>query len=224
MKASIEFLYNSFDKLNKLYFSDRLPPIQFKLSKSTSKLGCFKVKERRNRLGQIATQEMSIAISHMFDRTPNEIESTLVHEMIHYALFLNGIKDEPPHGSSFVKYMNQINSLGIHKIDITTHVPDEKIVPKYRRNYIIISHLSDGHLGITVTASSKIWEMDKAFKNWNLVESHEWWGTFDPFFSRFPRVIKPKIYPLSREDYEHYFISGRAVKLRIKDNTVQPID
>ncbi len=221
MKITLDIIIDSFHKLNKLYFDNKLPGILIKLSRSRTQLGCFSVSTKSDGRGNIVSRNRSISISTMFDRTLQEYENTLAHEMIHYAIHLFGPHDETSHGNTFCRYRDLINSRGLHHIEISTAIKSEEREPLFRRNYIIVSQLTDGTIGITVVASTRIFEMDRVFRQWDVVKSHRWWGSTDQFFNKFPRVTKPKIYPLTKDEYEKYILNN-AIPLEIKGNHILP--
>lgn len=222
MRPEIDIMLRSFNKLNNLYFGGRLPKIDIKLTQARTRLGSFNIVKKTDGLGRVVSLNRSISISICFDRTLQEYENTLAHEMIHYAIHLNGPHDETPHGQAFCRYRDRINAMGKHNIEITSRVESDDEAQQFRRNYFIVSELKNGNLGITIVASTRIWDMDKTFSQWDMVKSHSWWWSTDPFFSNYPRVTKPKIYHLDQQDYD-FHVRMCALPLKIVGNRIIPI-
>jgi len=97
-----------YDKLNKLIFQNRLPDgITIKWNHSKKCLGKTKITQSHNK-----AISFHISISKFFLCTDMEYIETLIHEMIHVQMAIEGNfrKGIRPHGSLFRKYMDQINN------------------------------------------------------------------------------------------------------------------
>lgn len=94
MYRQYEVLYKAFDLFNEHYFDNELPPCMITLQKKReNKLGDFTVEPIWfNQNSDDEFYQLNINPINM-NREPEEILSTLAHEMIHYYCTLHKIKD-----------------------------------------------------------------------------------------------------------------------------------
>ena len=95
MVITIDYLTEAFKKYNALYFVNELPmPDAFKVGRGVRRLGCFQTK------GRFPFQKTAIMVSQYNGlRTQQDIDHTLIHEMIHLWQWNNHHK--LGHGQSF---------------------------------------------------------------------------------------------------------------------------
>ena len=99
MIPTVEYLEERFDSFNASCFEGALPRIPIKLSRARSFVGRLQYKPIRNWRGKLVGGEnFVIRISTKFDLPEAETEDTLIHEMIHYWIVLNGLQDSSTHG------------------------------------------------------------------------------------------------------------------------------
>ena len=96
MVITINYLTEAFKKYNALYFNNELPmPDAFKIGRGVRRLGYFQVR----RVSGIVTKR-TIAVSQYNGlRTQHDIDTTLIHEMVHLWQHIKGYTDS--HGQSF---------------------------------------------------------------------------------------------------------------------------
>ena len=109
MKATLPFLYTRFAHFNATIFGNRLPPVEIQLSRATSFLGACTYRRKRGLLGVTKKYDFRIRISTASDMSEAELEDVLIHEMIHYYIGVEGIKDTGTHGAVFRKWADDIN-------------------------------------------------------------------------------------------------------------------
>ena len=109
MKPTVPYLEAKFDEFNALMFGGRLPRIPVALSRAVSYVGLCTYKIRRRLFGKNEYYDFRIRVSTKFDLPEQELEDVLIHEMIHYALRLDGIKDTSAHGKAFRQLKDHIN-------------------------------------------------------------------------------------------------------------------
>ena len=106
---TIRQLQAHFNLFNEKYFNNSLPVVDIKYCNSKSYVGIFNPNKNKN-------GRFTIKISQYYELPIIEIENTLIHEMIHLWQWVNNYRDV--HGSSFIKKMNEINSIGNHNIAV----------------------------------------------------------------------------------------------------------
>lgn len=111
MLANPQFILDTFTRYNELCFGGTLPPIPIKLTKARTFLGKLTYVARRNFFGKVIRYEnFCLRISTLFDLPERELEDVVIHEMIHYYIAMNRIKDTSTHGKVFKAMMRQINA------------------------------------------------------------------------------------------------------------------
>lgn len=116
MELTLDFLYNKFNAFNKLFFNNELPEIKIKISR-TKAFGSFHYTYTRIDKNNVNNYTpVKIAISKLYNRSKNEIETTLIHEMIHYYICYKKIKDTGSHGVIWQKMANEISNKSKYRI------------------------------------------------------------------------------------------------------------
>lgn len=205
MRPTLEYVQTKFDEFNKLYFEGRLQPVPIAISMARGRLGCFSW--RRDQAGKLYC---SLRISARFDLSENHLENIIIHEMIHYYLLASNADDKVPHGPNFQKIMAEINRKSGRNITISYKATETEHASGLISEpaYICVTNLEGGELGITVCAKTRVFSINRAFKEAPLVKKLNWYWSTSPWFGRFPRVRTPKIYPLSQEEFSREFVSA----------------
>lgn len=132
-EITIEWLENEFNKFNKLYFNGELPLPHFVIFHPKTTLGQFQPCMRLTPFGNPIGAPI-IRISNYFIRPIKEIQTTLIHEMIHYFIHFKGIEDTSSHGKKWKELAAQINVKGNWSITRTTSVVGCKVNERFVRN------------------------------------------------------------------------------------------
>lgn len=122
-----------FRNCNRKYFNSELP---------TPKFGTFKKKNtfarfswRWNDKGKkCPIKKQTISFTECYDFDEKDFIDIMVHEMIHYYIAINGIKDNKDHGKEFTKMMNNLNEKYGLNIEVTKKASSFKKTentPKY---------------------------------------------------------------------------------------------
>lgn len=203
MRATIEYVKNGFLKFNCLYFAGELPLPPITLGNSKSMLGAFVSPRRYPASAPRGVGECYIRISARMDMPEKDVEETIIHEMIHYYIWYKRLADTGPHGSVFRSIMQRINAAGGYNIGVRHRVSEEVLMTaqKCRNNYICVTRWKDIKLGITVCASTRVFEIYRTFNNHPDLIEMKWYWSAAPWFSRFPIARSPKVWNLKEEDY-----------------------
>ena len=120
MEITRELLKEKFKEYNRLYFGGKLRAPGFSVIRYQLIAGRFSY--RRNQKGEIRDRQISISSEFMWDE--DTFRDVMVHEMIHYDLFLQGYRNIWfPHGRAFRKMMRRLNrEYGLH-IRIRCRIP-----------------------------------------------------------------------------------------------------
>ena len=98
MRASLKFITDSYRQFNRECFAGTLPEVELHVSSSRRALGCLKFRRIRDGRGW-RYADFSIWISNRLDLPQEVIEDTIIHEMIHLYIHVNGLRDTSAHGN-----------------------------------------------------------------------------------------------------------------------------
>lgn len=224
MKPTIAYIREKFDQFNHRYFDGRLPEIPIRLSHARTFLGAVRFLRHRNVWGREVLSDFVLVISVHYDLPESEVEDTIIHEMIHYYIYVNGIKDTSAHGRVFRKMMNDINRRDGRHLSIShrreaaegdTMATSSETEGRSSRKYriLMLTELADGQLGITVCARTRVFELIDNVPIYYKVKNIEMYLSDDSFFERYPNSIKPRIYKISDADRLKHLAT--AVRMRI---------
>lgn len=91
-----------FDQLNEQYFAGSLPPITIKVTRADGYFGKFA--HPKNPSGAACT----IYISGCINRTLDDFRDSLLHEMVHYDLYVKGVTEQDDHGPIFMEHAARV--------------------------------------------------------------------------------------------------------------------
>ncbi|MBQ5643513.1 MAG: SprT-like domain-containing protein [Bacteroidaceae bacterium] len=200
MIATQDYVERKFREFNELIFNSTLPPLPVRLSKARTFLGQLRYRRKRKFFGGWKYDSFQLVISNRRDMDESLLEDTIIHEMIHYSILSSQLQDTSAHGKIFRGMMHDINTRYGRNISIS-HTPtaEEKDIEK-RKHFICVSHFTDGRVGITLAAKSRLFLLWDAMSCIPQVEQYQWYLSTDPFFNRFRRSITPKVYRVDREE------------------------
>lgn len=223
MIITIDFIKSRFNYFNDFMFEGKLAPLPIKLTSARTFLGQLKCHRKLRLFGGYEYFDFQLLFSSKFELDQEKIEDTILHEMIHYYILSNQIKDTSSHGKLFRAKMREINTRFNRNITIRHKFSEKERDSdiQLRYHYICISKFIDGRFGITIAAHSRL------FYLWDLLECSSkiiestWYISRNPYFNRFPRSITGKIYKISEEELSNN-LNG-AKKLRRVGNKVYSI-
>lgn len=219
MRPDLKFLYDNFDRINRVCYRGLLPRPEIKLNNRLRSLGltCARI----NRLTRKKT--IWIEISVKMDLPESDYINTLAHEMIHYYIMVNGLKDSSQHGRIFRSEMDRLKR--DHGLSVTISykpVGDEtlRVAPAVR--YFCITKKTQEDFLITVVAKTRIFRLWDEMNSIRNLEKIGWFVSTDPELQRFPRATTGiKFYKISKESVDRLLQSACALKRY--GNTIQPI-
>ena len=120
MVPTIPYIQSRFDEFNARFFAGALPPVPIKLSNARTFLGKLTFTKCRKWLfGEWTYSNFVLRINTRFDLPEQLIEDTILHEMIHYYIAVNQLRDTSTHGHLFRQEMKRINAEGNRHITIS---------------------------------------------------------------------------------------------------------
>lgn len=223
MKASIQFLTDRFEKYNRMIFKNPLPKPEMHITSARSFLGQFKL-ERSGILKRNETYHLTL--SDRYDLPQEVLEDTIIHEMIHFQIYYSRLRDTSSHGKIFRSMMNEINNRFGRHITVSHRCTQEQLDSDKRTTHSIVClcTMTDGRRLFCKVSQSKVFEIHRAFSDWDKVASQEWYWVFGSYFNRFRRVLTPKLYQIDEEGI-YMIVKGTRLEFKILEDgrfTLQP--
>ena len=192
MRADIPYVQQKFREFNRQMFDGRLPEPSVSITNAKTYMGVCAYRKHRKWNGRLEYSDFRIRISRRFDLSRDEIDDTIIHEMIHYWIGLNSPADMPGHSVLFRRMMADINTRYGRHISVSHKLtPDQQeqaIDNRPKRHIVAKVVLKDGRTGIKVIPCMErhIRRYRRGMMASGKVSSIEFFQTTDPFFNRFP--------------------------------------
>ncbi|MBO7588236.1 MAG: SprT-like domain-containing protein [Bacteroidaceae bacterium] len=192
MRAETAYVQQRFREFNVTMFDGRLPEPPISITNAKTYLGVCAFRKHRKWHGRLEYSDFKIRISRRFDLPQNEIDDTIIHEMIHYYIGLFSPADMPGHSVLFRRMMADINTRYGRHISVSHRLtPDqqEQAIDNRPKKHIVAKVvLKDGRTGIKVIPCMErhIRRYHRGMMASGRVSSIEFFQTTDPFFNRFP--------------------------------------
>ena len=210
MVPTIQYIEAKFKEYNTLMFdgSLQMPPI--KLSRARTFVAQCAAKKRRTLFHGIRLFDFSLKFSTCFDLPEKEWEDTIIHEMIHYYIGVNGLKDTSAHGKLFRQMMDEINLRFSRNLSIShTATPEQKEELYNARkvwHVIALVYLADGRKGLKVLP--RIVQRVKRYRTMMLrdprISRIELFMSNDTYFNRFPNSSALNVILAKEEEFMPY--------------------
>ena len=199
MKPSIDYIQSCFDEYNTCFFGGTLPPVPVKLSHAKGFLGKLTFTRRKQGLFRgYKNENFVLRINTRIDLPEELIQDTILHEMIHYYIAVNQLRDTSTHGQLFRQQMSRINEEGGRHITISHRLTDtqraQAIIHKTRT--IAVVRFSDGKTGVKVVPNQpqRIAAWQKTAMRRFPVSSINWYQSDNDYFAHFPSSWAMRIY------------------------------
>lgn len=206
MIPTIPYIERKFEEFNKQMFAGELPPIPIVLSDAKTFLGKCVYKKRLGKDGKAEYYDFILRINTRIDLPENEVEDTLIHEMIHYFIGYKRLEDASSHGPLFMHIMNTINEKYGRNITVTfkgTSEQQEQLVDKKQRYHVVaLVKFHDGKTGIKVLPRvvQSILRYYNTISSAREIESVKLFMSNDIFFNRFPNSAAFKVHFVNEEE------------------------
>lgn len=195
MKANIQFLRDRFERFNRMIFKEPLPRPEMHISSAKTFMGQFKA-ERHGFAGRNATYHLTL--SDRYDVPENVLEDTVIHEMIHFYICHAKLRDSSSHGPVFRQIMNEINRRFGRHITVSHRCTQQQLDSDQTKAHSIVClcTMTDGRRLFCKVSQSKVFEIHRAFNDWDKVANQEWYWVYGSYFNRFRRVLTPKLFQI----------------------------
>ncbi len=204
MRATIEFLEDRFTRFNLDIFNGTLPIPLMHISQARSFMGQFKV-ERQPSLLRKTKETYHLTLSCRYDLDESTLEDIVIHEMIHFLIHYKKIKDTSSHGIHFRKLMSEINRRFGRHITVSHRCSKEELESDGAKAHSIVClcTMEDGRKLVCRVSQSKVFEIHRAFTEWDKVKTEEWYWVYGSYFNRYRRVLTPRLFSVDKEGLDN---------------------
>jgi hypothetical protein len=208
MKATIPYIEEKFEEFNQQMFAGQLPKLPIELSDAKSFLGVCVYKKRKTEDGKTECYDFRLRINTRIDLPEQEVEDTIIHEMIHYFIGVKQLEDVTTHGPIFQHMMNSINERFGRHVTIshkgTQEQRDQAVDKKAHWHVIAVVHFSDGRTGIKVLPRvlPRIVNYYNTVSGDSKVNSVKLYMSNNPFFNRFPNSAALNVQFIDKDEAE----------------------
>lgn len=208
MRPSPEDARRMFGEFNRQMFDNALPPLKIELNNAGRSLGMFVHPRRRGTTPD--PSKCAIRLSTRLDLPQEEVENTVIHEMIHYYIWYFNIPDTSAHGSAFRRKMEEINRRHSRRITIRHKSSEEQLQSDthHRNNYICVQYRTDGRRTLTVCSRPFVFELYRILEGNPQFVKVEWYWSMDSWFNRFPLSRTAKMYLITDADFNAHFATA----------------
>ena len=204
-----------FDTFNRQYFNGELPLPRLALGNSRTRLGSMSCRRRRTLTGW-RFSDFAIRLSTYYDCTEREMQTVLLHEMIHYYIAWKGIRDDAPHGSVFRSIMNRLNTRHGWDISMSASMRGRKTAAPHndrRPRLVLALENSRGECFLTVVNPRYSAQLKSRLKNAADATQRAWFVSTDPFFADFTTVRSLRARKVKREVFDEKIACGTMVDI-----------
>lgn len=199
MKATLEFLENRFERFNRDIFNGQLPRPSMHISPARSFMGQFKAERHTSLLRKSETYHLTL--SNRYDLEERTLEDVVIHEMIHFLIHYRRIKDLTSHGPQFRKLMNEVNLRFGRHITVSHRCSKKELESDSAKSHSIVClcTMTDGRRLVCRVSQSKVFEIHRAFQEWDKVAEEKWYWVYGSYFNRYRRVLTPRLFSVDDE-------------------------
>lgn len=203
MIPTVEYIQARFDEYNVRYFAGQLPPLPIKLSHAKGFLGkvCY-TRKRQGLFSGYRNTDFVLRINVRIDLPEETVQDTILHEMIHYYIAVNNLRDSSTHGELFRREMARINAEGGRHITISHRLSETEQAQAHphKKRVVAVVTFADGKTGIKVVPKQirhiRYWE-HQALRRFP-IDRIEWYYTNDEYFAKYPSSIALRIYLIAQ--------------------------
>lgn len=210
MTLDIQTLHKWFDHFNHLCFNGELPEPRLMLSKSRTQLGSMTYR-RQSRCVISSVSTYTIRVSTYYDCPEEQLQDVLLHEMIHYYISLNHLRDTSSHGILFCQMMNDINQKFHRHITISSRMSNHNIAiqsQKHRARLVLGLEMNNGTHFLSVVNPHYAQEIKRTIKTIREIRRSHWFVSADAYFNNFPTVRSLRARKVEFETFKQKFDGG----------------
>ncbi len=213
MTPTTEQIATWFDTFNRDYFAGSMPRPRLSLGHSRTRLGSMACRRRRTLLGW-KNSDFAIRLSTYYDCTERELQTVLLHEMIHLYIAWKGIRDDAPHGRVFRRMMDELNTRYGWNITVSTSMRGRQTTAprnSNRQRLVLALENSRGECFLSVVNPRYAVRLKAQLGRAIDVRPRVWFVSTDPFFADFTTVRSLRARRVTRTIFEEKIAGGKAI-------------
>lgn len=223
MIPTIPYLRKKFTEFNEMIFGGRLPDIPIELSDVKGFLGQFVSRIRPRADGSVEHFDYRLKVNTRVDFPENVIEDILIHEMIHYFIHYNELRDTSPHGEIFKAMMVTINAAYGRNITVSQQLNFEQRTqlrtqkPQWRVIAVIhMSGLPQGMVFFKVLprVAPRIIDFCTTVRKGSRCREIELYLHDSPFFNDYPRSVALRLHRIELDSINRALRGARRLEIR----------
>lgn len=202
MTPTAEYLRTQFAAFNVRYFGGVLPEPQFRVNSARTILGRFSCRRvRRGLLGLRSSEEYTIAVSRFYDLGERDVQTVLLHEMIHFYLCYCHMTGSSPHGKLFRREMERINADGWNISVRTSTKGWQPSAEKCSSKRCVVALTTADGCYFAAVQRPYVKAFDRAMGRIADIRHREWYVTGDSFFRQYPLVRTLRFRLVTAEEF-----------------------
>ena len=217
MKPTVDYIREHFELYNRMMFGGTLtvPPIH--LTNARTYMGMLTYKRRVGLFGGKRFSDFALRISRRFDYSEAELQDTLIHEMIHYYIAVNQLKDGSAHGPLFRQMMQDINHQYGRHITVSHRSSHEErlqlLGSQPRPRVFAIMQMADGKYCIKVVPRivERVRTMHRRLTMDPQVRTVNWYFSTDPFFALYPSSMGRRMQYVDIEEVRAHLVAATPI-------------
>ena len=180
-------------------------------------MGMMTCRKRVGLFGKKHFSNFALRISKRFDFTEQELQDTLIHEMIHYYISYNQLQDSSAHGQLFRQMMNDINEKYGRHITLSHRSSREErlqvIGSKPRPRVFAIIEMRDGdqYIKCVPRIKQRIESMHRRLTSSPEVRSLKWYFSTDPYFALFQSSMGRKVQKIDPVELQPHLMNAEPI-------------
>ena len=199
-------------------FAGELHKLPIEQSSGKTFLGQCVFKRSRLTNGKTEKYDFRLRINTRIDLPEQELEDTIIHEMIHYYIGINQLNDTSAHGQIFRQIMDAINVRYGRHMTITHKVTKEQREQAYDKrqhwHVVAIVEFKNGKTGIKVLPRivPRILNYYNKIGAINSVSQIKRYMSNDIFFNRFPNSGALNVTYVDRKELQEHLTDAEKLQ------------
>lgn len=220
MKPTEEYIREHFDAYNRTMFGGTLPVPPIHLTNARTYMGQMTCRKRIGLFGRKHFSDFALRISKRFDYDEQELQDTLIHEMIHYYISYHQLQDSSAHGQLFRQMMNDINGNFGRHITITHRTSREERLQVLGsqprpRVFAIIEMNGKHYIKVVPRIEKRIRTMHRRLKSSTDIRSIAWYYSTDPYFALFPSSMGSRVQKIDMDEVQMHLTNATPLDIPI---------
>lgn len=218
MEVTKEYVVKKFEEFNQQMFAGKLPKLPVELSDAKTFLGVCVYKKRKDKNGNEEKYDFRLRINTRIDLPEEEIEDTIIHEMIHYYIGVNQLRDSSAHGQLFQYIMTNINEKYNRHISISFKGNDEqdKQAVDKRSHWHVVAKVIyvDGRIGVKVLPRvlPSILKFYNAVLSQREIKDIELYMSNNVFFNKYPNSSALRINFIDQKELDTNLLGAKHLR------------